>query len=206
MRAPRHQAAYEGEWAVERWCDVHARRALPALPQTVAGCITDRAALVDPGSGGHVYAPSTISRWVTSINVRHERENLSRPGATRTVKDTLADIQRDNARPTRRMARLVLNDLQRVLRGIDLTPTRRVARIVLIFEDLERFKKKVRPLPLLPSPCPAPWSHDLPPSGASRTPPRIRLFSLESMAATLARCHRADRPMPTCTQRRSSAS
>lgn len=120
MRAPRHQAAYEGEWAVERWCDVHARRALPAQPQTVAGCITDRAALVEPGSRGHVYAPSTISRWVTSINVRHERENLSRPGATRTVKDSLADIRRDNARPTGRMARLVLNDLKRVLRGIDL--------------------------------------------------------------------------------------
>lgn len=188
---------YEGDWsAFERWCDVHGRRALPAQPQTVAGYITDRAALVEPGSGDHVYAPSTISRWVTSINVRHERENLAPPGATRTVKDTLAGIRRDNARPTRRMAPLLLNDLKRVLRASICTPTRRVAQFVLIFEDLERSKKMTRPLPLLPSPSPAPWSHDLPPSGASRNPPRSRLFSLESMAATLARCHRADRPMP----------
>jgi hypothetical protein len=125
------------------------RQALPAQPQTVAGYITDRAALVKPGTGDHVYAPSTISRWVTSINVRHERENLALPGAThtvkntlagirrdthgqehprrhpprqRTVKNTLAGIRRDNARPTRRMAPLLLllNDLKRVLRGIDL--------------------------------------------------------------------------------------
>ncbi|MBP1301687.1 hypothetical protein [Curtobacterium sp. 1310] len=113
--------AYEGDWAAfERWCEVHGRRALPAQPQTVAGYITDRAALVEPGTGDHVYAPTTISRWVTSINVRHERENLAPPGATRTVKDTLAGIRRDNARPTRRMAPLLLNDLKRVLRGIDL--------------------------------------------------------------------------------------
>ncbi|MCA5923112.1 hypothetical protein [Curtobacterium oceanosedimentum] len=55
--------AYEGDWAAfERWCDIHGRRALPAQPQTVAGYITDRAALVEPGTGDHVYAPSTISR------------------------------------------------------------------------------------------------------------------------------------------------
>ncbi|WP_146234183.1 hypothetical protein [Curtobacterium sp. MCPF17_046] len=163
---------YEGDWAAfERCWDVHGRRALPAQPQTVAAYITDRAALVEPGSGDHVYAPSTISRWVTSINVRHERENLAPPGATRTVKDTLAGIRRDNPRPTRRMAPLLLNDLKRVLRASTCTPTPRVAHVFLVFEDLERSKEKTTPLPLLASPYPAPWSHDLCPSGASRAPP-----------------------------------
>ncbi len=112
--------AYEGDWAAfERWCEVHGWRALPAQPQTVAVYITDRAALAKPGTGNHVYAPSTIS--VGHLDQRrHVRENLAPPGATPTVTDTLGGIRRDNARPTRRVAPLLLNNLKRVLRGNDL--------------------------------------------------------------------------------------
>lgn len=113
--------AYEGDWkAFERWCDVRGRRTLLAQPQTVAGYITNRAALVEPATRDHVYAPTTISRWATHINVRHERENLVPPGATRTVKDTLAGIRRYKARPNRRTAPLLLKDIKRVVRDIDL--------------------------------------------------------------------------------------
>jgi len=79
--------AYEGDWApFERWCDVHGRHALPAQPQTVAGSITDRAALVEPGAGDHVYAPPR-----------------SQGGS-----------------PPRRMALLLLNDLEQGFRDVDL--------------------------------------------------------------------------------------
>ncbi len=50
--------ACEGYWAAfERWCDVRSRSAIPSQPQTVAGYMTDRAALVGPGTGDHLYAP-----------------------------------------------------------------------------------------------------------------------------------------------------
>lgn len=112
--------AYESDWdAFERWCDDHDQVALPASGVTVAAYIADRAALVAK-SGEYVYAPSTISRWVTSINVRHHRDGHRQPGALAVVKSTLSGIRRSHVRPTRRMAPLLLDDLKKVLAGIDI--------------------------------------------------------------------------------------
>lgn len=112
--------AYDSDWAAfDRWCDERGQVALPASGSTVAAYITDRATLVD-ASGEPAYAPSTISRWVTSINVRHQRAGHSSPGDRREVKDTLSGIRRRYARPTRRMAPLLLADLKKVLTAIDL--------------------------------------------------------------------------------------
>lgn len=112
--------AYESDWAAfARWCDEHDQVSLPAEGETVAAYITDRAALVDK-TGGYAYAPSTISRWVTSINVRHHREGMRQPGGLAIVKNTLAGIRRSHVRPTRRMAPLLLDDLKKVLTGIDI--------------------------------------------------------------------------------------
>lgn len=112
--------AYESDWsAFERWCDQHDQVALPAQGETVAAYLADRASLVAE-SGEYVYAPSTISRWVTSINVRHHREGLRQPGALAVVKNTLSGIRRSHVRPTRRMAPLLLDDLKKVLMGIDI--------------------------------------------------------------------------------------
>lgn len=112
--------AYESDWAAfQRWCDEHSQVSLPADGETVAAYIADRAALIAE-SGEYVYAPSTISRWVTSINVRHHQEALGQPGARAVVKNTLAGIRRSHVRPTRRMAPLLLDDLKKVLTGIDL--------------------------------------------------------------------------------------
>jgi integrase len=112
--------AYLSDWAAfERWCDENDQVALPASDETVAAYLTDRAAVVDPVTGEYTYAPSTISRWLTSINVRHHADDLPQPGSFGKVKSTLAGIRRGHVRPTRRMAPLLLEDLKKVLMGID---------------------------------------------------------------------------------------
>ncbi|WP_311245456.1 MULTISPECIES: tyrosine-type recombinase/integrase [unclassified Microbacterium] len=118
--APNTARAYEADWrAFERWCDEHDQVSLPATGETVAAYMTDRAALVSE-SGDYVYAPSTIQRWVTSINVHHHGAGMPQPGSSAEVKRTLAGIRRGHVRPTRRMAPLLLEDLKKVLLGIDL--------------------------------------------------------------------------------------
>jgi integrase len=111
--------AYLSDWnAFERWCDEHDQVALPAGGPTVSAYLTDRASVVKT-SGEYAYAPSTISRWLTSINVRHHAMELTQPGSLAQVKGTMAGIRRGHVRPTRRMAPLLLQDLKKVLTGID---------------------------------------------------------------------------------------
>ena len=113
--------AYLSDWAAfERWCDLHDQVTLPATGATVAAYLTDRGNLVKE-SGGYLYAPSTISRWLTSINVRHEAAGHAMPGSRPEVARTMSGIRRGHVRPTRRMAPLLLNDLKKVLQGIDTT-------------------------------------------------------------------------------------
>ena len=111
--------AYVSDWsAFERWCDEKDQVALPASGPTVAAYLTDRGNVV-ASSGEYAYAPSTISRWLTSINGRHHAEGHSLPGALAEVKMTLAGIRRGHVRPTRRMAPLLLDDLKKVLKEIN---------------------------------------------------------------------------------------
>jgi integrase len=111
--------AYLSDWAAfERWCDTHDQVPLPASGETVAAYLTDRGNVVNK-SGDYAYAPSTISRWLTSINVKHHAEGHPQPGGLAEVKSTLAGIRRGHVRPTRRMAPLLLEDLKKVLKGID---------------------------------------------------------------------------------------
>lgn len=118
--APNTARAYEADWlAFARWCAEHDQVSLPASGETVAAYMTDRAGLVSE-SGDYAYAPSTISRWVTSINVQHHNAGLPQPGSLAEVKRTLAGIRRGHVRPTRRMAPLLLEDLKKVLLGIDM--------------------------------------------------------------------------------------
>jgi len=112
--------AYSSDWrAFERWCDHNLQVALPASGRTVAAYLTERADLLTQ-SGQYRYAPSTLSRWLTSINVKHHAAGLPQPGNLAEVTSTLAGIRRTHVRPTHRMAPLLLNDLKRVLGGIDL--------------------------------------------------------------------------------------
>lgn len=120
-RAGNTSRAYLSDWAAfQSWCHRHDQVALPATPATVAAYITDRSNLVKE-SGEYVYAPSTISRWLTSINVHHEAAGHPQPGSHPEVARTMSGIRRGHVRPTRRMAPLLLNDLRKVLGGIDTT-------------------------------------------------------------------------------------
>lgn len=112
--------AYDSDWAAfQRWCDDYDQVALPASGETVSAYLTDRASLVKP-SGDFTYAPSTLARWVTSINVKHHEAGMTQPGSLSEVKRTLAGIRRGHVRPTRRMAPLLLDDLKKVLTSIDI--------------------------------------------------------------------------------------
>ncbi|MET0885013.1 MAG: tyrosine-type recombinase/integrase [Mycetocola sp.] len=112
--------AYLSDWAAfERWCQENGRTALPASDATVSTYLSDRAAVLDTKTGEFTYAPSTISRWLTSINVKHHEKGFPVPGDLAKVKRTLAGIRRGHVRPTRRMAPLLLDDLKKVLKGID---------------------------------------------------------------------------------------
>lgn len=120
-RAENTRRAYLSDWAAfERWCDRHDQVALPATGATVAAYITDRGNLVKE-SGRYTYAPSSISRWLTSINVRHEAAGHQSPATRPEVVRTMAGIRRGHVRPPRRMAPLLLKDLKKVLQGIDTT-------------------------------------------------------------------------------------
>jgi len=111
--------AYASDWAAfERWCDDNGQVALPADGPTVAAYLTDRGNVVKK-TGEYAYAPSTLSRWLTSINAKHHGAGLPLPGSLAEVKRTLAGIRRTHVRPTRRMAPLLLNDLKKTLAGID---------------------------------------------------------------------------------------
>lgn len=113
--------AYESDWAAfDRWCDDHDQVALPASGSTVAAYLTDRGDVLK-NQGAYAYAPSTLSRWLTSINAVHQENGQPLPGGLSIVKKTLSGIRRTHVRPTRRMAPLLLNDLKKVLAAIDTT-------------------------------------------------------------------------------------
>jgi site-specific recombinase XerD len=119
-RAENTKKARDSDWAAfDRWCEANQQVALPAAGATVAAYLIYSADLLKP-SGEHTYKPSTLSRWVTSINAKHLEHEYPLPGATADVKRTLSGIRRKYVRPIRRMAPLLLNDLKKVLGAIDM--------------------------------------------------------------------------------------
>ena len=112
--------AYESDWAgFERWCDANGRVSLPASGETVAAYLSDRAD-DRTTAGAYVYAPSTLTRWLTAINVRHHAAGELAPGTLFEVQSALDGIRREHARPTRRMAPLLLTDLKLALDRVDM--------------------------------------------------------------------------------------
>lgn len=117
-QAPNTRRAYESDWAAfESWCSEVGADPLPASWELLAMYVSEKAALT--GKDGWTYAPSTISRWVTSINGRHSLEGLPKPGADRRFQAVLDGIRRDHSRPPRRMAPLLLAELRQVVSAIE---------------------------------------------------------------------------------------
>ncbi|APE12655.1 hypothetical protein BO226_25220 (plasmid) [Rhodococcus sp. 2G] len=95
--------AYRSDWnRFARWCAANSVPALPAAPETVAAYLTEAA---DPTLHAKPSAPSTLRRWVASINYFHRAANEPPPGASQLVASTLSGLQRAAARDPRRTSR-----------------------------------------------------------------------------------------------------
>lgn len=120
-QAANTRRAYDSDWvAFAAWCAEVGADPLPASWELLAMYVSEKAALTGPG-GRWRYAPSTISRWVTSINGRHSMEGLPKPGADRRFQAVLDGIRRDHSRPPRRMAPLLLAELRQAVTSIETT-------------------------------------------------------------------------------------
>lgn len=92
------QAADWQKW--ERWCALHRFQALPAHPDVLRYYLTDKAAEIR-SDGRYAYAPTTLSRWASTINKAHA--GLPRPGDSPLVRDTLRGIRAERKTPPRQM-------------------------------------------------------------------------------------------------------
>lgn len=129
--APATRRAYDGDW--KRWVDWCAGRCLPlpADPAFVALYIEQHASALD-GDGKHVYAPTTLKRWVTSINQRCRSAGVPAPGESPIVRVTLAAVRRTRKHTPKKRAPLLLEDLRRVNSTILADAHHRPARIAAL--------------------------------------------------------------------------
>ncbi|WP_346765053.1 site-specific integrase [Rhodococcus sp. BL-253-APC-6A1W] len=77
--------AYVSDWRrFERWCSAQGHQVLPADPLVVAAYLAEAAELRDE-SGGRMYAPATLTRWVAAIGHRHRAAGHTTPGSAEVV-------------------------------------------------------------------------------------------------------------------------
>ena len=106
------KTAYRSDWRrFTGWAGAGGFPALPAPPVVVAAYVTAAAAEQTP-SGRFRYAPSTLTRWVSSINQFHTAAGLEAPGRTEVVRRALSGIRRIRATPPSRRAPLLLEDIR----------------------------------------------------------------------------------------------
>lgn len=107
--------AYERDWRrFEDWCLRNGMKALPATPLTVEQYLADAAEAIDK-RGEPIFAPSTMSRWLTSINVVHHRAGFGKPGLHPSVEQTMIGIRSDRQQPPVRRSPLLLDDIKTIL-------------------------------------------------------------------------------------------
>ncbi|WP_137725796.1 tyrosine-type recombinase/integrase [Prescottella subtropica] len=95
--------AYQSDWRrFTRWCALNDVPSLPAAPETVAAYLAEAA---DDTVSGHLYSPTTLRRWVSSINFFHRAANLPAPGGSQLVTSTVAGLHRAAAKDPRRRSR-----------------------------------------------------------------------------------------------------
>lgn len=118
-RAANTRRAYESDWqAFDSWCSANGHIPLPAEPLVIANYLAAAAEAIAE-TGAWRYAPSTIGRWLSSINKAHTVAGHPKPGAHPDVELTIAGIRRIRKRPARRRSPLLLEDLRLVLKTID---------------------------------------------------------------------------------------
>jgi integrase len=109
-KAPATLRAYPSDWCdFEDWCRMRQLQALPALPQTVALYITDRASSLASG---------TITRRLTSITKAHQSSGFpDSPASTRhfVVGETLKGIRRTIGTAQKGKDPLLANDIRAIV-------------------------------------------------------------------------------------------
>ena len=106
------KTAYRSDWTrFTGWATHHGYPCLPASPAVVAAYVTAAAAQQRP-DGAFAYAPSTLTRWVSSINQIHTAAGLHPPGRSELVRRALSGIRRIRATPPSRRAPLLLADIR----------------------------------------------------------------------------------------------
>jgi integrase len=114
------KAAYRSDWArFTSWTSERGFAPLPAPPLVVAHYVTEAAA-EQTSVGKWRYTPSTLTRWVSSINQFHTAAGMEAPGRGEVVRRALAGVRRIRARPPNRRAPLLLEDIRTLLAPMDL--------------------------------------------------------------------------------------
>ena len=109
------RAAQLGDWTIfARWCERTGHSPMPATAEQLSWFLTEKAAELRP-DGRWAYAPSTLSRWVSTINKMHALAGLAKPGAHESVRDLLRGIRRDRATPPARRTPLLTDDIRTIL-------------------------------------------------------------------------------------------
>ncbi|MDG3011095.1 tyrosine-type recombinase/integrase [Rhodococcus sp. D2-41] len=109
------RAAQISDWTIfTRWCDRVGRRPLPAGPELVGWFLTEKSTEVRP-DGRPAYAPSTLTRWVASINTIHSLAGHPKPGQAPAVREILRGIARTRATPPARREPLLTEDVRTIV-------------------------------------------------------------------------------------------
>ncbi|MGW0044341.1 tyrosine-type recombinase/integrase [Rhodococcus sp. NPDC003348] len=106
------RAAQISDWTIfTRWCGRVGQRPLPATPELVGWFLTEKSTEVRP-DGRPAYAPSTLTRWVASINTIHSLAGHPKPGQAAAVREILRGIARTRATPPARREPLLTDDIR----------------------------------------------------------------------------------------------
>lgn len=116
-RAANTTRAYDSDWRrFVRWCADRDLCPLPAAPETVVAYLMDA---VGDGRDGPARKVSTLSRWVTTMNVAHRDSGLPKPGEYPAVRQFLAGLARRHGTRPRRVAPLLLDDVRTIVAVMD---------------------------------------------------------------------------------------
>jgi site-specific recombinase XerD len=104
--------AYQADWRdFHEWCEAHQLASLPALPQTVALYLTDRAAILKA---------SSLARRLTTINRAHQAAGQPSPATMQNaiVSEVWKGIKRKKGTAQQGKKPLLTPDLRRIIAGL----------------------------------------------------------------------------------------
>ncbi|NKS56282.1 integrase [Rhodococcus hoagii] len=116
--SPNTRLAQISDWnTFTQWCATVGQTPLPAQPEVVGWFLTDKSAAIRP-DGRPAYAPSTLSRWVASINKIHSLAGHPKPGQSDAVRQILRGIKRTRATPPTRREPLLTDDVRAIVEAM----------------------------------------------------------------------------------------